>query len=470
MAIPDATLTILDGALGVVPANAENVAALIGCCSSGTANTVYEFTDIKTLRDTLGYGSLVEAAAYVLAVAGGSVVCVKAPSTSGSNSAVTATATGLTVVTLTGVPLDSYLLKVLIITGGTNPAGGLVTFKYSLDGGRTYSAELSLPTAGTYAIPNTGITLNFSAATVVAGDYYTATSTGPSYSTAELNTAMDALLDDATTTWFMVHAVGIPADTTAAAAIEGALDVKMALAATSQYRYARALMQSYEGSDSAIKATFLNLASTRVMVAAGFCYLTSPINGSQYKRPQAWVALARACAVPAHEDLGKVRTGPVIGVGALLRDEYKTPGLDVARITTLRTIVGKSGFYVTSGQMLSAVGSDFRYLQHARVMDIGATTVRAAMLNYLNDSVRVNRDTGLILEEDAQSIENYITALMRTTLTQPGHASDVSCQVDRTVNILSTNKLVVRFRIIPLAYLKTIEGDIGFDNPALRLV
>src|SRR5687768_10367099 len=100
--LPDATLTIKDGALGLVPANTNGTQALIGTCSSGTANTVYSFSDITTLKDTLGTGPLVEAAAYVLAIAGGPVVCVKAPSTTaGTNSAVVLTGTGLSVMTLT---------------------------------------------------------------------------------------------------------------------------------------------------------------------------------------------------------------------------------------------------------------------------------------------------------------------------------------------------------------------------------
>lgn len=473
MAIPDATQTVLDGALGVVAGNdGDNVSALIGTCSLGTINTVYQFTDITTLRATLGSGALVEAAAYVLAVAGGSVVCVKAPSTAGSNSAVSAggSNTGASVMTLTGTPLDAYLLKVLIVTGGANPAAGVATFKYSLDGGRTYSSELSLPTAGTYLMPNTGVTLNFSAASLVAADTYTATSTGPSYSVSEMNTAIDALLADATTQWFTVHPVGIPADSDAALSIEGALETKMALAASSQYRYVCALFQLYDGSDSAIKATVLALANTRIWAAAGFEYLTSPINGTQYKRPAAWVALARAASVPMQEDLGRVRTGAVVGVGALLRDEFKTPGLDAARITTLRTMVGKQGYYVTSGRMLAPVGSDFTYLQHRRVMDKASKTVRAAMLNWLNDDVLVDKVTGLIFEEDAVSIEQDIEGQLRAEVVQPGRASNCTVQLDRTVNILSTSKLVIRFRVTPRGYIKSIESEIGFENPALRLI
>lgn len=470
MALPDATLTIKDGALGVVPANTNGTQALIGTCSSGVANQVYQFSDITTLKDTLGTGPLVEAAAFVLAIAGGPVVCVKAPSTTaGTNSAVVLTGTGLSVMTLTGAPLDSFQGIVKIITGGTNPASGLATFKYSLDNGKTYSAELAMPTSGVYAIPNTGITLNFSAASLVAGDVYTFTSTGPAYTVSDLNTAMDALLADAQTTWFLVHAVGVPADGAAGLAIFGALDAKMTAAANG-YRYARALMNAEDGVRATVKANYANVASTRVVVAYGYEHLTSPINGSAYKRGSAFAVGARASAVPPHEDLGRVATGPVAGINALLHDEFRNPEMDAARFSTLRTIVGRQGYYVTNGRLFSATGSDFQYLQHGRVMDIASATVRSGMLDYLNDSVRVNKTTGLILEADAQSIDARLEAQLRATVTQPGYASDVSARVDRTVNVLSTSKLVVKFRVVPLGYIKTLEGEIGFLNPALQPV
>ncbi len=120
--------------------------------------------------------------------------------------------------------------------------------------------------------------------------------------------------------------------------------------------------------------------------------------------------------------------------------------------------------------MMSSPSSDFRYWQHRRVMNIAAGTVRAAQLEYLNDDLRVNKTTGLILEEDAKAIEAAILSAMHTTVTQPGLASGVSCQVDRTNNILSTSELKIRYGVIPLGYTKTITGTIGFNNPAITAV
>jgi hypothetical protein len=470
MAIPEATLTIRDGALGVALASFTGVSAKVGCCSSGTAYEVVEVSNQQTLIDTFGRGPLVEAVAHQLAVAGGPVLCCKSPSsTAGAASAVTPVGTGTSVMTVTGAALDAYQAIVLIVQAGASLAALTATFKYSLDNGRTYSAEIAMPVAGVYAVPNTGLTLTFAAGTFVAADTYTFTSTGPSSTLVETMLAVDAVLADSQQV-FNIHVLGIPADLTAAAALFSALDTKMSSAATTLFRYLYSTMELPVATDAAIKAAFLSLSSTRVEVAAGFLNLSSAINGSAYNRPAGWVSTARAAAVVPSEDLGRVATGPCKGVVALTRDEYQTSGLDVARFTTMRTHVGRQGSYLTSGRILAATGSDFQLIQHRRVMDLASATVRNAQLEYLNDSVRVDATTGLILETDARTIDAKIEGAMRAAVSQPGYASEVSALVDRTVDILSTQTLRVKYRVTPLGYAKTIDGEIGFFNPALQPV
>lgn len=472
MPIPYANLSIKDGALGIVPGSDNGTVALAGVCSLGTANTVYSFTDVQTLKDTLGTGPLVEAAAFVLALAGGTVVCVKsASSTAAAVGSVTKTGTGASVLTTTGsTPLDSYQVRVLIMQGGANPASGTVTFKLSLDGGRTYGPEIALPVSGVYtgAQAAYGITLNFSAATLVATDYYDFTTTAAAYTTGDLTTAIDALLADSRT-WFLLFAVGVPADSTATQGVHALLASKMATAAAS-YRYARAAMQVLDDTDANIATAVASLSDTRVMLCGGFVNLLSQTTGMTTKRGASLPIVARAASVPPSEDLGRVATGPVKGVVTLLRDEGKTPALDFIQLATLRTHVGISGVYVTNGAVKAGVSSDFKFLQYGRVMDIGSSAVRTGMMRFLNDSVRVDSTTGLILEQDAKTIEAYIERQLRDAVTVPGYASDCSVVVDRTVNILSTQQLKVKFRITPLGYAKFIDGEIGFKNPALTPV
>ena len=81
--LPGVNVTIRDGALGSVAGLGSDACAVVGVCTGGTPNTVYQFTDIQTLKDTLAVGPTggpaVEAAALILAVSGKPVVVVPTP-------------------------------------------------------------------------------------------------------------------------------------------------------------------------------------------------------------------------------------------------------------------------------------------------------------------------------------------------------------------------------------------------------
>ena len=161
-------------------------------------------------------------------------------------------------------------------------------------------------------------------------------------------------------------------------------------------------------------------------------------------------------------------TGSLPGVASLYRDEQATPGLDAQRFTTLRTIIGLQGFYVTNGKTMASTISDYQLLQFKRVMNRACKVARTGMLRFLNDSVRVDPATGRINELDARAIESYVGGQLKAALVSPRHASDASIAVKRDQNIISTSQLPVRIRVTPLGYAKDIEIDIGFRNPALE--
>ena len=372
-------------------------------------------------------------------------------------------------------PLDTYSAVVTITGAG---ALGAATFTYSLDGGNTTSPTQLVPASGTYVIPDTGLVLTFSG-TSTAGDYFTFTATPASFSTTDLANAMTQVLAS-TQTWAFAHVVGAPSAVAGAATLLAALDTQLGTAAAA-YRYARGLIEVPSDTDANTLSGFATASSTRVGACAGYAYTTSALNGRVTSRNSAWHAAARASKVPPSEDLGRVASGSVAGitapsvgagatpVSALLRDERATPGLDAGRFTTLRTIIGRQGFYVTHGRLMAPNGSDYTFLQNGRVMDIAATAVRNALLTYLNDSVRVDSATGFILEKDARSIEAFVDGQLRAALTQPGYASDLTFQVSRTQNILSTGTLATTLRVVPLGYASQITVDLGFTNPALAV-
>lgn len=471
MALPNVNVTLQDFALGLVEP-ADHNQAIVGTAASGTANSVVAISDLKTLKSTFGSGPLVEAAAHALVISGGPVYCVKVAATNnGSNTSVTRTGTGPDPgVTVSGNPLDDYNVIVKIITGG---ARSTATFKISFDGGDTYSEEyVSAASVATWA-SETGLTLAFAVGTYVAADTYTFTSTGPTYSSSDLATALDNLNASAYAFEF-VHIVGTvggaddATKVTNFVALATAVDTKLTAWATS-YRYAFGILQVPNVADAALNvAGVTGFASARQMWVAGDVELISAVTSRKIRRNASLCVAARLALVDLQRSPACPEDGTLPGVVSLYRDERTTEALDTLRITTLRTFDNAtSGFYVTNGRMMATAGSDYSFVQNRRVMDRAATVARQALIPYINKDFRVNADTGYIDELEAVAIEARVGRLLETDLVATGRASSAQAQVKRDDNILSTQTLNVRVRIVPKAYARFIDLDIGFENPAL---
>jgi hypothetical protein len=371
-------------------------------------------------------------------------------------------------VTQASSPMDVYDVLVSITTAG---AVGTAVFTYSVDGGNITSAQIA--TAAKYAIPGTGVVLNFGS-TFTAGDTYAFSTTAASYTNGDLTTALATTLNSAIEFGF-VHVVGQGANSAAAAATAAVVDAAMTTAETA-YRFIFALMgcPTSEG-DSTVAAAFNSFSSKRVAVCAGDVRHISSLTGRIERRNCAFVVASRISAVPAAEDIGYVGSSkgsiphidPTNGNG-LYRDESKTPLLDAARFITMRTFAGRPGYYITTGRTMAPGGSDFTYLTNRRVMDAACRIARQALLKYVNSSVRVNSD-GSIDERDAKVLENDVNGQIQAALLaySPPQISASSVIVNRSANILSSGIEPVSIRITPLGYARQIATSIGLNNPAL---
>ncbi|UZX16558.1 DUF2586 domain-containing protein [Thermus sp. PS18] len=469
--LPDVYVTLKDGGLGVAPVPTENIHAKIGVSSQGPVNELVPVTNYDDLKSTFGTGPLVEAAAVALALAGGPVYLVRAnASVAGSVSPVTAQRVGSSTgtVSVTGSPADAYQVIVEITRTGS-VAGNDSAFRYSLDGGDTWSAEKAL--TASYALEDTGLTLNFTDGAgptyFQQGDRFTFTTTPPGMSLTDLTDALSALLGDPRE-WGFVHVVGA-----ASATVFGAVAAKMA-EAEANGRYVFAVLEARDIGDGETESQWMNAllteygssTSTRVAVVAGHGELVSPLTGRVMRRSLAWPYTGRLSAIPISEAPGRVATGPVPGIVRLYHDEGRLPGLDAGGFTTFRTYSGLTGYYVALGRMKAPPGSDFDLVQNRRVMDQACRVAVGAARRFLQESVRVD-DSGLIDERDAQRIEGYIRSQLEGALVAPGHASAVDVVLKRDSNILSTRSTTLTVRVRPLGYLHWLEVVVGFENPAL---
>jgi hypothetical protein len=481
MAIPQQTLTVNDPGLGLVEAALTKpllmgVSDLSGATSPATVNTKITLNSKTAAVNQLGQGPLTEAVCHVLDVAGGPVDAISMTSgTASSIGAVTpvrvSTSTGT--VTTGGTALDKYEVIVEILTTGSVAAADF-EFRYSLDDGNNYSEAVAVPAGATFTIPETGVTITFvdGAGPIFHedGDTHSFDTVAPYYSAANVATAVTALLA-ATLDWAFIILVGTPANAAGGATIFAAMETHMATFATN-YHWTRCIMDG--GTDTAANVvTAMNAVDdNRVNVTFGTADTASGKPFAGYGQPALEITInrgARHADDLISTDAARVASGSVQGVIRISHDEYVTETVDIARLSSMRTWPGRSGFYFTNSRLKSAVGSDFRWFQHGRIMDQACATTYQTQQMFVAVGVRTNAD-GTIDERDAQRFETRVTSALRSVLTEPdnaegtrGHVSDLSYTIDRTNNLATTEILQSEVSIRPLAYPKDITTQIGFD-------
>ena len=362
--------------------------------------------------------------------------------------------------------------RIEIIVGG---ALGTGTFRYSLDtftgdvaSERTYSAVQTIPSGGTFAIPNTGITVTFASGTYVATESYTWTSNCGAANSTDLGNALDAL--DATALgWRFAYLVtsNNTGDSTAHAVLAAAFQTRLnTMASASKYR--RGIMAS-DFDDIDPTSDYTSLEAKRLLINHGRfrAVSTKPFVGHAFPvAPGATVQAAQAAASLISTDLKRVASGSLPNIERLFVDErVDATGLDDIKISTLRTYQGRSGFYITQGRLKSADGSDFTVWPRGIVMDVACETAHEKHLEFIGMGVRVN-DGGTIDERDALRLEEQVQALLDARLLSPrnaegqdGHVSDVKYSISRTNNVLATSTIEAEVAIKPLGYIDYITAN-----------
>lgn len=478
MSQPSVTITELDGALGVLPQSGGKLHALVGPSSAGLTNTPAAFAKARDIIANYTSGPLVEAATHYVERYQRPVIVVRTGNTvAGAAAALVNTVSGTSVITLgASTPVDDAELVWRAATGGTIGTAG-ITYQWSADGGRNWSAVSALGTATTFTFPGSGVTINFAAGTIVAGDKTTTRTTAPNWNAAELGTALDALMTSSLP-WEILQVVG-PIDATAFDTIELKI---AALAAAGKPRTWVGNTRVPNAGESeaayrtALQAIFASKATVYGSLCAGACRLISSVSGRQYRRPVSYVVGAREAASSEEVNNADVNLGPLVGVSIRdangnpdEHDESLYPGLDDDRFTVLRTIEDYAGVYLNRPRIFSPAGSDFRLVPHRRVLNVANLALRAYMTRRLNRPILVDAATGYILEEEALEIEAGARAVLRAVLLAKPKASGATFALSRTDNLLSTFTLTGDARVLPLAYAEWINLTLGFTNPALQV-
>lgn len=255
MAYGNANIFIQDGGLGAAPVSTLQTPVIVGTSSLGTSFQLLQTASIATLLATFGYGEAVELAAFIIGITKAPVWFLKIPAngTAPTQGLVSAFATGTSIVTVTGTPIDGAQVVLSVANGGTIGTASC-TIQISLDNGRTYGPTVALGVATTYKIPTingvdpVGWTLNFAAGSLVSGETCSVILSGPKWAVADVETALTQLSNAPQSVGFGL--VFVPGETNAPFGTSGAqesaavgIDASMVSMANG-FRFARLIGQA----------------------------------------------------------------------------------------------------------------------------------------------------------------------------------------------------------------------------------
>lgn len=464
--------TIKDGGLKIQPPNADGETIVVGISSSGVAGTTYSYAGSETnsVVSELGVGDGVDAVTKQLVESEGRTTRFRktAPSTAGTAGSVVNVGGG-PVITLTGTPNVGANVIIAIQTGGTI---GTSTFRFSLDGGDTYSAVYS--TASTFLLPH-GVTANLAAGTYVAGATYTWTDTGPKMTSANISDAMDDIIAGVYTP-AIVRIAGIPANDADLVTIATMLKSKQ-LVARARGKFFMIIVSGPESSVATTATQVAALDEWGITIAAGFAEISNSTTGAIEKKSAADVIAPRAARNPVSVQLIRTKAddrpeafGSVVrlvpaGAAASTgyHDEAATPVGALGRLTVLTSVVGQPGFYVNRAFTMAANGSDFQDFSNAMVMLKAARLFQFYQFRNLGVRIFTNPTTGFISRAQRGAIEQEASEFLAVGLAQDiPSAANVKVYINPSENILSTGVFKAKFSIVPFAYAHAIEWEGSF--------
>ncbi len=421
--------------------------------------------DTTRIRELLGKSPLADACIDSVEHGASLIYCMPvAAGTQGTFGSVTKEGTGAGTITPSGNPTNSFDVIIRIEkTGAVNEA----TCVISEDGGFTYGDEMTIPLAGTYVLPNTGITLTFASegsAKFVAGDVYSFKATAPSASNEAIIAAAGKLRDFKGAYEF-IHIAG-PTTPALWASLE-------AMGKTWEKDNGRPMIFLCEQRMPAADETAAAYSAAIASQAAG-------INGRHVAVSTTWMRYTALDGRQRSTNFAGILCGWLArskeSTSAAFLPEFSLPEdkvagflpadildyaevLETARYIVLRTYNGKEGYYAASANMTISAASDFCDIEICRVMYRIAREVYQRSLDHLNEDFDQSN-----LDVEMKQVQEDLNVPVDQALAEKIISGG---QVTLLLDQMSGNKdktLPVRIEILPRGYIRKIILDMYCVN------
>lgn len=207
----DVNVTVEDRSLGRSSSTGSGVQFKIGISNieSATPILITGSMDAKKIKEKVGNTPLADACIDSVENGAATIYCIPVKATTdGTIGEVKAVKTGEGTLEVSGKPNNAYDIVIKVTDDGENNEAG---YAYSLDGGNTFSEEMTVPLNGEAVLANTGLTAKFTEAaggdSFKEGDTFSFSTTAPSMSNADVISAVESLINN-NTAFEYAHIVG----------------------------------------------------------------------------------------------------------------------------------------------------------------------------------------------------------------------------------------------------------------------
>jgi hypothetical protein len=184
------------------------------------------------------------------------------------------------------------------------------------------------------------------------------------------------------------------------------------------------------------------------------------------------ILLGRLANDPVQRNPGRVKSGALpitagyIGTNTVEEETNNIATIHNKGFITLRRHVGKAGYFFSDDPTATAETDDYSQISLGRVLDKAIYLAYTVYVDELLDEVLLDADTGRISRAQAKYLQQIATTAINNAMTANNEISGVTVEVDPAQNVLSTGKICIKLRIVPVGYAREIEIELGFSNPA----
>lgn len=218
---------------------------------------------------------------------------------------------------------------------------------------------------------------------------------------------------------------------------------------------------------------FAEATTNRVLVMIGDTESREDIYAS--KGAAVGVLAGRFAKNQVHVNIGRVKDGALKPLEFFIVntpvEQFNVAALHDKGFVTLRTHVGKSGYYFSDSPMACTVEDDYHFLENRRVIDKAYRLANATLTNFILDDLDVTPN-GTISPIKAKSIEAEIVRVISQEMTAKGELSrvesdpndfGVQAEIDLKEKVAQTSKIKGAIKVRPKGYGRYLEFSLGFN-------